>query len=129
ELEGHVRGRSRVALGGTARPTGARSLDVHLQVPPGGQLVEVMTGHVGMEVEMGRHLPGRHALALAGEQVDIAAGRVPECRGDSGHGGGELLVTEGPALVVVDGRGRRPCSALLHDRYCTYGCRENSVRC
>ena len=129
ELEGHVLGRSPVALGGTARPTGARSLDVHLQVPPGGQLVEVMTGHVGMEVEMRGHLPGRHALALSGEQVDVATGRVAERRGDGGHGGGELLVAEGPALVVVDGRGRRPCSALLHDRYCTYGCRENSVGC
>ena len=68
-----------VVLGRAARRGSLGPLHGHLQVAAGGQLVEVVAGHVGMEVEGGRCL-GRcdPIVGLSDVQVDITAGRVAE---------------------------------------------------
>ena len=119
DLEVHlVRGRP-VALG---RPSGAaavRALDADLEVAAGGQLVEVVAGHVGVQVEALGHLGGGHAVgALVDVEEDLPAGRVTEGRGDGRDGRREL------------GGGQGTTSTTFHARYSTYARRRNSrVRC
>ena len=89
--DGHVATAGVVALRRPARAV-ARPLDVHVEVAAGGQLVEVVAGDVGMELEALRDLGGRNArLARADEEVDVAPGGIAECRGHRRHRGGELL--------------------------------------
>src|SRR5437588_866290 len=68
-----------------------RSLDRDLQIPPGGQLVEVVASHVRVELEALGHFGGGHThVGLPREQIDLAARGVAECAGDGRDGGGEL---------------------------------------
>ena len=95
------------------RPTGPAALaalDGHVEVAAGGQLVEVVAGHVGVEAELLGHLRRRDApLVLVGEEVDLPPGRVAEGVGDGRHRGRERPRCE------AGGGWRR-----LHARYSTY---------
>ena len=77
ELELHLLVAGAVALRRPAR-AGVHLLDAHLQVPAGGQLVEVVAGHVGMQGEPLGHLGGRDALVAP-------HGRRGRCRGGWGR--------------------------------------------
>ena len=55
----------------------------HVEVSARGQLVEVVAGHVGVEIEADRGFGRRHALGRgAGEEVDLTACGGAEGRGD-----------------------------------------------
>src|SRR5690606_3509918 len=80
-----VGGGDAVVLGRTtgARPRGPADGD--LDVASGHELVEVVTGDVGVQVEvLGDGRGGHTVLVLVDEQVDLASGRIAERRG---HGG------------------------------------------
>ena len=98
ELERHLGRRDPVALrrpAGAARPV--RPVG-HLDVAAAGELVEVVAGHVGVQVEALGHLgggdPGRRSpvgrRCGVHEEVDLAPGGVAEGRGDGGDRRGEL---------------------------------------
>ena len=86
-----------LVLGGPVplrRPAGApatRALHRDLQVPAGGELVEVVAGHVGVELEALGDLGRGDAIGpLVDVEEDVPAGRVPERRGDRGDRRSEL---------------------------------------
>ena len=99
EVELHGLAVGAVPLRRAAGTGGARAAaDGDLQVPAGGQLVQVVAGHVGVEVEPLGDLARRQALGvLVGEEVDLAPGRIAERRGDRRDRRGELGWTEGLA--------------------------------
>lgn len=76
-----------------------------------------MTGDVRVKSEVLSHLAGRHAAALACEQVDLPPGRVPEGRGDGGYRRREALVSARRSLCLS--------GAFAHTRYRTGGRRED----
>ncbi len=90
------------------RPAGAVAggpLHGHLDVAPGGQALEVVAGHVGMEGEAGGHLGGGRSRIGPDEQVDLPAGRIAEGRGDRRHRRGELAVGLGRVRYRLHGSG------------------------
>ena len=84
-----------VVLGRSAGAGPPAAADGHLEVAAGGQLVEVVAGDVGVQVELAGDLGRGDAVGvLTGEQVDLAPGGVAERRGDGRDrrrevGGGE----------------------------------------
>ena len=79
-----------VVLARPARPGALGPLDDDLEVPAGGELVEVVAGDVGVHAEPLGHLRGgRTVLGVAGEQVDAASSGVAEGVSDRRHGCGE----------------------------------------
>ena len=88
------RGDGDVALRRAARPARTACADGRddLDVPAGGELVEVVAGDVGMHPDLGgdrRRGDAVGAAVVACEQVDPPAGRVAEGVGDRRHGRGE----------------------------------------
>ena len=87
----------RAGGGGVAlrRPPGAATGETagrDLEVPAGGELVEVVAGDVGVDADLGGdHRRGDPVVAhvIADVQVDPAARRIAERIGDGRHGGGE----------------------------------------
>ncbi len=93
-VERHLGRRGPVVL---RRATGAAvlaSLDDHVEVAAGRELVEVVAGDVGVELEPLGHLGGGDtALVLVSEEVDLAPSGIAEGGGDRGDDGGELGVS------------------------------------
>src|SRR4051794_41783198 len=78
------------------RPTGGAGTvgpaDRDDEVPTGGQFLEMMPRHVGVEVELlGDLTGGDPAGRLADREVDLAAGRVPPPAGGRGDGRAEII--------------------------------------
>ena len=71
--------------------------DLDHEVAAAGELLEVVAGDVGVELEVLGDLAGGDAggAGVAGEQVDLAAGRVTERVGDRAHHRVELVGGEG----------------------------------
>src|SRR5262249_25581159 len=92
--------------------------------------VEVVAGHVGVELEAPGHVGRRHALArTSGVEVDLTPGRVAERVGDGADVPGEAIDVEvaGEGLRgrvgrrLVDRRdGHLQRGSPGHGRYCTY---------
>ena len=75
-----------------ARPRVLRPLDGHLEVAAAGELVEVVAGDVGVELELLGHLGrGDAPLGVVGEEVDLPPGGVAEGAGDRADRGTELI--------------------------------------
>ena len=81
-FEVHLLVGGRVALRGAADPAAGLG-DLDDQVPTGSEFVEVVSGDVGVEVEVFCRLRRRYAVvAGVGEQEDVAASRITERCGD-----------------------------------------------
>ena len=91
-----ARGRSRARRPGSASTAGRRrrrrgAADGDLDVAAGGQLVEVVAGDVGVQLELLGHLGGGDPVGRArGRTGRFAPGRVAEGRGDGGDRRGEV---------------------------------------
>jgi len=71
KIEGGVVADGPEPLGGRPAPVARRALHGDLDVAPGGQAFQMVTGHVGVEREAGGHLRGSGAGVGADEQVDL----------------------------------------------------------
>ena len=75
------------------------------QISAGGQLVEVVAGHVGVEVKGRRRVGCRDPESVAGPfadvQVDIPSSRITERSSDRRDRRGELGGREGPPVHPV----------------------------
>ncbi len=106
EREGGVERSGEVALrrtaGGADRLVARRPSDLDVEVPATGQLLQVVTGHVGVQREPFRDLGGGGPAdaRIAHEQVDLAAGRVAERVRDRAHHRVELVRGEGCRIHV-----------------------------
>ena len=81
-----------VALRRATRSPAGDAPGADLEVAPGGELVEVVPRHVGMDADLARNSRRGDAVVgavIAYEQVDPAAGGVAEGVGDGRHGGRE----------------------------------------
>jgi hypothetical protein len=66
-------------LDGRPRTGSGNAGGTDLDVAAGGEFVEMMAGHIGMQLEMLGGLGGRHTFGAAvGVEVDIPACRVTE---------------------------------------------------
>jgi len=108
-------GRHPIVLAGPPGTGALGTLDGNFQVAAGGQLVEVVAGHVGVHAELLGHLRGGDPGGfLASEQVDATTRRVAERVGDGRHGAGEGRRVRGHGdilpmrVVVIRTRRRRP---------------------
>ena len=94
-VERHLGRRGSVVLRRPARSAVLASLDDHVEVAAGGELVEVVTGDVRVELEPLGHVGGGDAArVLVSEQVDLATSGVAECARDRGDDRRELAWSE-----------------------------------
>ena len=86
----------RTAGAGASHPS--RAPLRHLEVPVFDEPVEVMAGHVGVDLEQVGDLPGRHRVGrFAGRHVDATTRRIAEGRGEVADGAFEVVgVHEAP---------------------------------
>jgi len=90
QIEVVAHGGGRVALR-RAPGAGAWSGHSNLQIPTGSEFVEMVAGHIGMEVEgLGDFGGGDPVVGIAGQQVDLAASGIAERRGDGSDDRREL---------------------------------------